>query len=127
MLIISLLILIFLTLCVGFYQIVKQQGRILLRLDELEAFQRAAGRQPDPEGLAIGTIFPSFSLPDQTGKEITIEEFRGKRALLVNWSPSCGFCEIVAPALASLQTGFAGRDLQVLLLAHGEAEENLEL
>ncbi len=130
MLVVALLILILVSLWLGLYQIVKQQGRILLRLDQLDQLeqQRAtAGEQPEITGLPVGTAFPSFSLRDLNGEMVRLEDFRGKRVLLVNWSPKCGFCDLIAPDLARLQSDFEKQNLQLLLLAHDDAKSNRKL
>jgi len=122
-----MLVLILLSLWMGLYQVVKQQGRILLRLDALEQQWDKAGPTPETVGLPEGTVFPSFSLPDLTGKIRRIEDFHGQQILLIHWSPDCGFCEMIAPDLARLQVDFPKHDVQLLLLAHGDAEANRKL
>ncbi len=126
MMIEALLLLILISLWVGLYQVVKQQGRIILRLDALE--QRANAAPPaEPAGLPVGAEFPVFSLPDLDGNTIRLEDYRGKRALLVYWSPQCGFCDLIAPDLARLQPDFEKQKVQLLLLARGDAESNRKL
>src|SRR2546423_13946623 len=88
------------------YLVVKQQGRLLLRLDDIEerlevptegANRAAAARAAETQrGLAVGTPFPSFKLPHLDGQEVSLEDFRGRKTLLVNWSPQCGFCDLIA-------------------------------
>ena len=91
--------LILVSLSLLLYQLVKQQGRMLLRLDHLEQHTAHGGMiegaQPQPRGLAVGTPIPPFSMPDLSGKMVSLEEFRGKKVLLINWSPECGFCEVI--------------------------------
>ena len=48
-----------------------------------------------------------FRLPDLDGKEVSLEDFRGRKVLLVYWSPQCGFCDILAPDLVRLQPELA--------------------
>jgi peroxiredoxin len=122
-----MLVIIVVSLCVGLYQVVKQQGRILLRLDAIEKQREKADQTPEPTGLPAGTAFPSFSIPDLTGKIVRLEDFRGKQALLIHWSPDCGFCEMIAPDLARLQVDLSKHDIQAVLLAHGAAEANRKL
>jgi len=128
-----LIVLILISLWVGFYQTVKQQGRILLRLDQVEANAQAARTNPEkpveenaPVGLPLETAFPAFRFPDVSGREVTLGEFRGKRVLLVNWNFQCGFCGSIAPELTRLQASFEKQNLQVVLLASGEAQSNRE-
>ena len=99
------------------YQVVKQQGRILLRLDVIDSRvgiedESATARQG---GLAIGTAIDS------------LDDYLGKRVLLVNWNPGCGFCRDIAPMLADVQTGLRKRNVQLLLVSTGDAEANREL
>lgn len=83
----ALLVLIFLSVWFCFYQLLKQQGRILSRLDALE--KASVAPQPgEPEGLEIGTQFPPFSLLDLLGKRVPLEQFRGKPVLVSTGTPS---------------------------------------
>src|SRR5689334_13504152 len=93
------------------YQIIKQQGRVLLHLDDIEQHlanarqgapatgSRANGTQAQPRGLTVGALMPPFRLPDLTGHMVALEDLRGKRVLLVHWSSQCGFCNKIAPDL----------------------------
>jgi len=119
-----LLTLILVSVWFGFFQIVKQQGRIILRLDELES--RIPARPAEPPGLPIGAEIPSFKLPNLAGKEVALEDFRGQRVLLVYWSPSCGFCDMIAPDLARLYPDLRKQGVELVLLAHGEADANVK-
>lgn len=119
-----ILVLILASLWFGLYAILKQQGRILLRLDAIE---KAAPEPPQPQGLDVGTEFPTFSLPDLEGNPVSLAAFRGRRLLLVHWSAQCGFCDLIAPDLVRLQPDFQARHVQLVLLAHGEAEANRKL
>ncbi|MGA2594946.1 MAG: redoxin domain-containing protein [Bryobacteraceae bacterium] len=122
-----LLVLILLSIWVGLYEVVKQQGRILLRLDQLEQQRANADERAEPPGLPVGTVFPSFSLPDLNGAIVRLDDFRGEQVLLVHWSPECGFCEMIAADLAQLQSDFRKKSVRLLLLAHGDAESNRKL
>src|SRR5439155_1202385 len=54
------------------------------------------------EGLKAGTPAPTFSLPDIHGRTISLEEYRGRRVLLVFTDPHCGPCDQLAPELVRL-------------------------
>jgi len=122
-----MLVLILISLWLGLYQVVKQQGRILLRLDQLEAPVTAANSDPEPSGLSVGAAFPSFAFPDLSGATVQRAQFRSKQVLLVHWSPDCGFCEMIAGQLAGLQHDLQKQDIELLLLAHGDAAANRKL
>src|SRR5690242_1638412 len=99
----ALLVLLLLSVWYGLYQVVKQQGRILIRLDAIEQRMNAgeqAAEPAGPQGLEVGTEFPAFTLPDLDGNPVSLADFRGKNVFLVHWSPGCGFCDLVAPEIA---------------------------
>jgi peroxiredoxin len=128
-----LLLLILVSLWVGFYQLFKQQGRILLRLDRIEqlgpaiqAKSEVPHEQAEAGGLPLQSEFPAFTFPDLAGRAVALEEFRGRRLLLVHWNFECGFCDSIAPQLARWQGAFAKQNTQLLLLAAGEALANQE-
>ena len=82
-----LLLLILISIWVGFYQLVKQQGRILLRLDALERgattfdHDSSGGHDyPGFQGLPSGAVFPGFELPDLSGKTRALSDFTGNSA-----------------------------------------------
>jgi peroxiredoxin len=124
-------------LAVGFgcwlvYQLVRQYGRVLLRLEALEQSQeRFDGSQsPAPEappGLSVGTLAPDFALPDLAGDRTALDQFRGRKLVLVFFNPRCGFCTRMAPDLAALPTNGAEDRPLPLLITTGTVEENRQL
>lgn len=115
------------------YQVVKQQGRLLLRLDDMDrrmAQIDLAGGQVTPGGrggLNVGTPVFSPGLPDLEGRMVSLDDYRGKRVLLVHWSPECIFCELLAPELAQLQDDLRAREVQLVLATVDDAESNRQL
>src|SRR5437764_4211653 len=87
------------------WQLLRQNGRLLLRLDELEKRLDALefGESAEPAGLPVGSVAPQFELPDLAGKIRTLEQFRGQPVLLIFFNPACGFCRELAPKLAASQ------------------------
>ena len=112
-------------------QVVTQQGRILLRLDELaqnghalhalnghiaQADQLPVIAAPvQPPGLPVGTPIGDFQLPDLSGRLIGSAAWRGKRTLLIHWSTTCGFCDLIAPELAQLDVGLRKQQVRLVL------------
>src|SRR5262249_58498765 len=86
------------------YQIVRQNGRILLRLESIEKrlAMGHAGQRQEARGLSVGTLAPDFKLPDLVGIPRKLSEFRGKDVLLIFFNPKCGFCTKMAADLAAL-------------------------
>jgi hypothetical protein len=56
-----------LVLCWLGWQLLRQNGRILLRLDALEQRLDELDSPPEPEGLPVGSLAPEFDLTDLTG------------------------------------------------------------
>jgi len=119
-----------LTIVVGSWlawQLLRQNGRILLRLDDIEerlhelefgeAEELADGSASQGDranrfgngslarskinrsGLKAGTRAPEFRLPRLDGGELSLEQLRGRRVLLVFSDPHCGPCNHLAPEL----------------------------
>jgi peroxiredoxin len=110
------------------YQVVKQQGRLLLRLDDLKAPATELPVVPaQPPGPAVGAPVAPFELPDLSGRQLALEAFRGQRVLLVHWSPGCGFCDLIAPDLALHYGRLREQGVQLVLVSSGDPVANLQL
>src|SRR6266566_1004193 len=89
-------------------QLLRQNGRILLRLDELEKRlnELEFGGADEPESLPIGSEAPAFELADLAGERKSLAQFRGQPVLLIFFNPECGFCRDMMPKLAEVAAGF---------------------
>jgi peroxiredoxin len=120
------------------YQLVRQNGRILLRLEALESqpepisapddTQPGSAQAPAPSAaLPAGSMAPAFELPDLDGPLRGLAEFRGRRVLLIFFSPHCGFCTAMMPDLAALASGGGNGQPMPLVVTTGGAETNRRL
>jgi peroxiredoxin len=118
------------------FQLMQQNGRILMRLEELESRPELPAPpaleptsvQPDfPPGLPVGTPAPDFELPDLHGGKGSLAELRGRKVLLVFFSPRCGYCLDLAPRLAAIPWAKHGRGLAPVVVTNGTLEENLKM
>jgi peroxiredoxin len=75
------------------------QGRLPMAAATNGNGHRAVPAPQPPTGPQIGEPAPDFSLPDLTGKTVSLSNFRGDTMLLLFWRPSCGFCERMLPDL----------------------------
>jgi peroxiredoxin len=113
------------------FQLVREHGAILLRLEDLEQREASpglageSGAAPNgrPDGLPVGTPLRPFSLPDFSGKRLTLDAFPGRR-LLVHWSPDCSFCGLIAGELAGLRDDIRAHGAEIVLVSWGGVETN---
>jgi len=115
------------------YQLARQNGRILLRLESIEKqlAQRTGTKQRQadrpPRGLPLGTAAPDFELPDLAGVRRQLSEFRQRNVLLIFFNPKCGFCTKMAADLATLPADGGKDRVLTVVVTTGDAEENRKL
>ena len=111
------------------YQLVRQNGRILLRLESIEKrlTPRSGERPREAGGVSVGTIAPDFELPDLTGARRKLSEFRGRDVLLIFFNPKCGFCTKMADDLAALPADAKDSRAVPLVVTTGDSDENRRL
>lgn len=83
--------------------------------------------QAAPAQLQPGEELEPFTLPDLDGEERSLTDFRGRRVLLVNWNPGCGYCESIAQPLGELEEDLTTAGVDLVLVASGDAEANRDL
>src|SRR3954469_10058945 len=83
------------------WQLLRQNGRLLLRLDELEKRldELEFGEGEKAAGLAVGSEAPAFELADLAGKRKSLAQCQGQPMLLIFFNPACGFCREMVPKL----------------------------
>lgn len=78
----------------------------------------------DPVRLLVGDPAPPFKLPTLRGGEVDLSEFAGRLLVVIFWSPVCGFCREMAPALLARESVQADESAQVVFVASGTREAN---
>jgi peroxiredoxin len=67
--------------------------------------------------LPLGTVAPSFSLPDTTGRTVSIDDFADAPALLVTFICNhCPYVKHLKPALAALAREYQARGAAVVAI-----------
>ncbi len=105
------------------FQLMRQNGRLLERLEALEA---TPGSRPIPgRARQLGKAVPSFALPDLDGREITLERLleTGRELLLVFTDPGCHACNPILPVVGERQRRPDAGPLPVVM-SLGDADAN---
>jgi peroxiredoxin len=114
------------------FQLLQQNGRLLLRIETLEAQfapldnnHTNQSRQPNV-GLAPGSKAPNFHLPNIQGKNVTLDDLRsqGKPVMLIFTDPECNPCTALIPEVAQWQKLHFAR-LTITLISRGALQDNL--
>ena len=103
-------------------QVLQQQGRLLRRLEVMEAQFAAGGTTA---GLTVGTLAPIFALTGLDSETITLDTLRAKGLpiLLIFMDPDCGPCQALLPQIGRWQRDYADK-LMLALISRGSAEAN---
>ena len=100
----------------AFLSLLRAHGRVLVRLDQVEAALADAGLQVDESaaipqpGLEPGTPAPAFAVSDSTGAAVTLDDLLAPDVplMLLFASPHCGPCRALLPAVAAWQSEHGG-------------------
>src|ERR671921_802055 len=116
--------------------LLRQNGRLLVRLEAVEAGLAADGSAVAPsrngtpvhqeaEGLPVGSEAPHFSLSGIYGETLTLDALRssGKTVMLLFTDPGCGPCNALLTEVGRWQEEHANR-LSLSLVSRGGVEEN---
>lgn len=115
-----------------FFHVLRQQGRMLIRLEKLEkqlASVNSVLQLQTPNtgvvGLPIGHPAPAFSLPDLEGNFFSLDDFHktGKPLLLIFTDPDCQTCTALLPNLSTWQHDSFARTA-FILISVGSPESN---
>jgi peroxiredoxin len=74
--------------------------------------------------LSVGSPSPQLTLPDLSGKSISLSDFLGHQTLLLFWNPKCGFCARMLPHLKELEQSLSGTISRIVLISTGRLELN---
>jgi thiol-disulfide isomerase/thioredoxin len=110
--------------------LLRQNGRLLLRIDQLEARLDAGGAQPvmpdvPHRGLPLGQTAPPFTLSGLYGETVTLQALTSADApvMLLFTDPRCGPCNALMPQIVEWQHEHSAR-LTVAVLTRGAVDDN---
>jgi len=117
----------------GLFQVLQQQGRLLLRLEAVEAqlaangtpslLAPAASQSTALAGLPVGSAAPPFELADLNGARYSLAALCALRkpVLLLFSDPDCGPCTALLPEIGHWQRDHAPK-VVVVLISRGTVE-----
>lgn len=74
---------------------------------------REAGEWPE-----AGFLAPDFTLPDLNGKRVKLSDFRGKKAVFLDfWASWCASCQEEMPTMEKLYREFKARGLEIVAIS----------
>ncbi len=115
------------------FLMLRQQGRLLLRLETLEAGARPVETHVEPQaqeqpaaGLGPGARAPSFDLNTLENSAVSLDELlRANGALLLIFTnPKCGPCRALAPEIAHWRLD-ESLPAKIVLVSEGTTDDNL--
>jgi peroxiredoxin len=115
------------------WQLLRQNGRLLLRLEELKKRLDALefGKDDQLTGLAVGSDAPAIELLDMAGERKSLAQYRGQPLLLIFFNPACGYCRELLPILKERGEGRKQRaetdEPLLLIISTGGSEANRTL
>jgi thiol-disulfide isomerase/thioredoxin/uncharacterized membrane protein YphA (DoxX/SURF4 family) len=114
--------------------LLKQQGRLLTRVEQLEAGANQEKAplleefaNPSNRGLPVGSRAPDFLLQTVTGDVASLQGLcaNGLPVLLLFANPHCDACNKLLPSIAYWQSQLE-KELNIAIISEGRAERNLE-
>ncbi len=115
-------------------QVVRQNGRLLLRIDAIDNRLASGAPMTEPApvsdatpqpGLPVGTPAPGFRLDGIYGESQTLDALlaAGKPVMLIFSSPTCGPCTALMPDIGQWQRTHADK-VTVAVIGQGDAAAN---
>jgi thiol-disulfide isomerase/thioredoxin/uncharacterized membrane protein YphA (DoxX/SURF4 family) len=112
----------------GLLALLRQNGRLLLRIDELEERLDASGAPAAAlphHGLPLGDPAPAFTLSGLYGESVTLESLSSadQPVMLLFTDPHCGPCNALMPQISEWQREHAG-ELTIAVLTRGSPDDS---
>lgn len=82
--------------------------------ESVQKFDELCGRWAK---IAVGSPSPSFKYKDIAGKEVTLEDLKGKLVYIDVWATWCGPCRGEIPYLQALEHAYVGKDVHFVSIS----------
>lgn len=82
------------------------------------ALAQSRGGRGAEEWPEAGFLAPDFTLPDLNGARAKLSDFRGRKAVFLNfWASWCPSCQEEMPTMEKLYRQFKARDLEIVAVS----------
>jgi len=90
----------------------------------IATFTQCARGPSGEEAPEVGRPAPNFKLSDLSGREVSLDQFRGKIVMLDFWATWCGPCRLSMPMLERLQKEYP-KDMALLAINLAEPPDEV--
>lgn len=80
--------------------------------------------EPPAPAADVGDSLLDVAFTDFSGADRSLREFAGRRVMLVNWSPGCGFCTRIAGQLGAVEPVLRDEHVELVFLTVGDEDAN---
>lgn len=80
--------------------------------------------EPSPPAPGVGDSLLDYAFTDFTGASRSLREFAGRKVMLLNWGPGCGFCTMIAGKLGDLEQPLHDQNVELVFLTSGDEASN---
>jgi peroxiredoxin/uncharacterized membrane protein YphA (DoxX/SURF4 family) len=105
----------------------QAQGHPCPNCGKVHSNGHAAAQPAERTGPQVGEEAPDVRLADLAGKEVSLQDFKGKETLVLFWNPGCGFCQQMLPDLKELEASPPEDAPKLLVVSAGSEEANKEM
>lgn len=103
-----------------------KKSTALLMVLALDLFLAVTVFASDRQGLRVGDVLPSCTLPTLSGHAMTIpDDVKGVVTVIHFWTDSCGSCREVMPALDALYGQYQRKGLQIIAINVGQEKRQV--
>ena len=84
--------------------------------------------EPEAENAYVsplqGKMAPEFTLPDLTGKKVSLADYKGKAVLLNFWATWCAPCKVEIPWFLKLREQYAGQGFEIIGVSSDDLDKD---
>ena len=99
---------------------------LLLLVGSLVILQVQGSKTAPEVRPEVGYLAPDFTLPSLDGQTVRLSEFRGKKAILLNfWATWCSPCRLEMPTMEKAYQEYKSRGLEILAVSLDTASKSV--